>query len=74
MTHKVGTIGEFMKWTKRLVAGDADAAKTPKSWRDRAQRREALGIEDFTEADTEKVRRAEPPAKAAGFDDELDPE
>jgi len=34
MTYKIGTIGAFMKWTKRVVA-DTDAAKdTPKRWFD----------------------------------------
>jgi PHD/YefM family antitoxin component YafN of YafNO toxin-antitoxin module len=35
--------------------------------------REVLGIDDFTEADAEAVRRAEPPAEAAAFDHELNP-
>ena len=35
--------------------------------------REALGIEDFTEADAEAVGRAEPPPESAAFDHELKP-
>ncbi len=35
--------------------------------------REALGIEDFTEADAEAVRRAEPPPESAAFDHEQKP-
>jgi len=35
--------------------------------------REALGIEDFTEADAEAVRQARPSPGAAAFDDELKP-
>ncbi|QGM47913.1 type II toxin-antitoxin system prevent-host-death family antitoxin [Methylocystis heyeri] len=35
--------------------------------------REVLGIEDFTEADAEAVRRAEAPAESAAFDHELTP-
>jgi prevent-host-death family protein len=33
--------------------------------------REVLGIEDFTEADAEAVRRAQPSAESATYDDEL---
>ena len=34
MTYKTGTVGEFMKWTKRVVT-DASAAKNvPKQWFD----------------------------------------
>jgi len=32
--------------------------------------REVLAIEDFTDADADAVRRAEPPPEAAGFDHE----
>jgi hypothetical protein len=32
MTYKVGIIGEFMKWTKRVVTDPAAAANTPKRW------------------------------------------
>lgn len=35
--------------------------------------REVLGIEDFTEADAEAVRQAQPSTAAAAFDDELKP-
>ncbi len=35
--------------------------------------REVLGIEDFTEADAEAVRRAETSAEAAAFDNEVTP-
>jgi prevent-host-death family protein len=35
--------------------------------------REVLGIEDFTEADAEAVRRAQPSPGSAAFDDELTP-
>jgi prevent-host-death family protein len=33
--------------------------------------REVLGLDDFTEADIEAIRRAEPPAITAKFDHEL---
>jgi predicted transcriptional regulator len=33
MTYKTGSIGEFMKWTKHIVA-DPSAARTPKRWFD----------------------------------------
>lgn len=32
--------------------------------------REVLGLEDFSEADLEAIRAAEPPPEAAAFDDE----
>lgn len=35
--------------------------------------REVLGIEDFTEADAEAVRRARPSAESAAFNHELKP-
>jgi prevent-host-death family protein len=35
--------------------------------------REVLGIDEFTDADAEAVRRAEAPAAAAAFDNELKP-
>lgn len=35
--------------------------------------REVLGIEDFTEADAEAVRQAQPSAESAAFDHELKP-
>ncbi len=34
MTYKTGTIGEFMKWTKRVVTDPAAAADMPKRWFD----------------------------------------
>jgi predicted transcriptional regulator len=34
MTYKTGTIGDFMKWTKRVVADPATAAEMPKRWFD----------------------------------------
>src|ERR1700688_3537030 len=34
MTYKTGTIGEFMKWTKRVITDPAAAADTPKRWFD----------------------------------------
>jgi predicted transcriptional regulator len=34
MTYKTGTIGEFMKWTKSVVADPANAAAAPKRWFD----------------------------------------
>jgi prevent-host-death family protein len=33
--------------------------------------REVLRLEDFTEADLEAIRKAEPPAEAAAFDHEV---
>jgi predicted transcriptional regulator len=34
MTYKTGSIGEFMKWTKRVIADPAAASDTPKRWFD----------------------------------------
>jgi predicted transcriptional regulator len=34
MTYKTGSIGEFMKWTKLIVADPSMAARTPKRWFD----------------------------------------
>ena len=34
MTYKAGSIGEFMKWTKRVLADPAVASKRPKRWFD----------------------------------------
>ncbi len=34
MTYKTGTIGEFMKWTKRVVTDPVAASDTPKRWFD----------------------------------------
>ena len=34
MTYKTGTVGEFMKWTKRVVAAPSAAKNAPKQWFD----------------------------------------
>jgi predicted transcriptional regulator len=34
MTYKTGTIGDFMKWTKRVITDPAAADDTPKRWFD----------------------------------------
>ena len=34
MTYKTGSIGEFMTWTKRVIAEPAVADKVPKRWFD----------------------------------------
>lgn len=34
MTYKTGTIGDFMKWTKRVVTEPTSAEDTPKRWFD----------------------------------------
>jgi predicted transcriptional regulator len=34
MTYKTGTIGEFMTWTKRVVADPSAAKNAPKQWFD----------------------------------------
>jgi predicted transcriptional regulator len=37
MTYNTGTVGEFMKWTKRVVTDPASASDTPKRWFDSAE-------------------------------------
>ena len=34
MAHKIGTIGEFRKWTMQVITDPAAAANTPKRWFD----------------------------------------
>ena len=34
MTYKIGTIGDFKKWTMLMVTDPAAAANTPKRWFD----------------------------------------
>jgi predicted transcriptional regulator len=34
MTYKTGTVGEFMKWTKRVVMDPSAAKNVPKQWFD----------------------------------------
>jgi predicted transcriptional regulator len=34
MTYKIGTIGEFMKWTKSVITDPATATDAPKRWFD----------------------------------------
>jgi len=34
MTYKTGSIGEFMKWTKRVITDAAAASDTPQRWFD----------------------------------------
>jgi predicted transcriptional regulator len=34
MTYKTGSIGEFMRWTKRVITDPAAASGTPKRWFD----------------------------------------
>jgi len=51
MTYKTGSIGEFMKWTKRVVADPATTATTPKRWFDSdATAAKALGTKVSPEA------------------------
>jgi hypothetical protein len=51
MTYKIGTIGEFARWTQRVVADPAAASVTPKSWFDSEETAEkALGTRTTPEA------------------------
>jgi len=42
MSYKTGTIGEFMRWTKRVIAEPSAATKAPKRWFD--SKRTAEGV------------------------------
>ncbi len=51
MTYRTGTVGEFMKWTKRVVADPDTAHDTPKRWFDSdATAARALGATTSPEA------------------------
>lgn len=43
MTYKTGSIGEFMKWTKRVVTDPATASDVPRQWYDSEDTAKALG-------------------------------
>jgi hypothetical protein len=76
MNRKTGIIGKLIGRIKRLAARDAAAEKTVRRGgvaTVNALRRdcEVLGIDDFTEADVEAIRRARPSPESAAFDHEL---
>ena len=51
MTYKIGTIGEFMRWTKQIVTNPSAAADTPKSWFDSEETAtKSLGRQSSAEA------------------------
>jgi predicted transcriptional regulator len=51
MTYKIGSVGEFMRWTKRVIADPAAADTMPKRWFDSVATAEiALGTETSPEA------------------------
>ena len=51
MTYKIGTIGEFMRWTKQVVTDPIAAADTPKHWFDSEENAtKALGRQSSAEA------------------------
>jgi len=51
MAYKTGSIGEFMRWTKRVIAEPAVAGKTPKRWFDSdATAKKTLGAKTSPEA------------------------
>jgi hypothetical protein len=55
MSHKTGSIGEFMQWTKRVIAERAVADKMPKRWFDSDQTAEkVLGTTTSPEASSER--------------------
>ena len=46
MTYKIGTIGEFARWTQRVVADPAAASAAPKRWFDSEETaQKALGAQ-----------------------------
>jgi predicted transcriptional regulator len=51
MTYKTGSIGEFMKWTKRVVAEPKAADRMPKRWFDSEKTaRKVFGTQSSPEA------------------------
>jgi hypothetical protein len=49
MTYRTGSIGEFMRWTERIVAEPAAAGEMPKLWFDSiATAEKALGVTYIT--------------------------
>lgn len=51
MTYKTGSIGEFMQWTKKVVAEPSLAAKSAKNWFDsEATAEKSLGTKVSAEA------------------------
>jgi predicted transcriptional regulator len=51
MTYKTGTVGEFMRWTKSVVADPAAASAAPKRWFDSKETAEkVLGTQTSPEA------------------------
>ena len=44
MTSKIGSIGEFMQWTKRVVADPAAAADAPRQWFENTAAAEAATV------------------------------
>ena len=51
MTYKTGTVGEFMRWTKSVVADPAATSATPKRWFDSKETAEkVLGTRTSPEA------------------------
>ena len=51
MTYKMGTIGEFMRWTKQVVTDPIAAADTPKRWFDSEETAtKAMGRQSSAEA------------------------
>jgi predicted transcriptional regulator len=51
MTYKTGSVGEFMRWSKRVIADPKAAAKMPKRWFDsHATAERALGTKTSPEA------------------------
>jgi len=51
MTYKTGSVGDFMRWTKRVIADPQVARKMPKRWFDSdATAEKALGTKTSPEA------------------------
>ena len=51
MTYKTGSVGDFMRWTKRVIAEPKVTHKTPKRWFDSdATASRALGTTTSPEA------------------------
>lgn len=63
MNYKTGTVGEFMAWTKRMLANFSATEETPKQWFDNdATAARAL---NQTTKSLERARRLATPKKPA---------
>jgi hypothetical protein len=61
MTYKVGSVGEFMRWSKRVIIDPKAADKMPRRWFDSVATAErALGTKTSPEAMVKLLSRRAP--------------